>query len=54
MNRFELGGHYHHVVADLLFDWIGFDQRSSFNISKATESKQNKLEVSRTVILPLV
>ena len=44
-------------MADLLFDWFGFDKTSktfvqSTNI-KATESKQNKQEVSHTVILPL-
>ena len=51
-----IGGKYH-CMADLLFDWFGFDKTSktfvqSTNI-KATESKQNKQEVSHTVILPL-
>ena len=36
-------------MADLLFDWFGFNQTS-----KAGESKQNKQDVSRTVILSLM
>ena len=39
--------------AYLLFNWLGFDLTNksvvNFNVSKATESKPFKLEVSRTV-----
>ena len=40
----------YHCTDDLLFDSFGSDQTS---ISKAANSKQNKQEVSLTVILPL-
>ena len=44
-------------MGDVLFDWFGFDQTSKFDlilISKATKSKQNKQEVSRSVMLTLM
>ena len=44
-------------MADLLFDWFGIDHtRKTFflnQISKAVESKQNKHEVTCTVLLTL-
>ena len=44
-------------LSDLLFDWFGFNQSSEADVNsaeaKAAESKQNKQEVSRTMILPL-
>ena len=43
----------YHCIADLLFDWFGFDQTSKFNISKAAKSKQNKQDVSQKIALPL-
>ena len=38
-----------HCTTDLLFDWIGFNQTSSFNMSRAAESQQVKKEVSCTM-----
>ena len=44
----------YHCTADLQFDWFVFDKTSkTVNISKTADSKQNKQEVSHTVILPL-
>ena len=52
--KFNQRGKYH-CAADLMFDWFGFDQTSKTALnakylSKAAESKQNKQEVSRTVV----
>ena len=45
-----------HCMADLLFDWFGFNQTSEAD-AKSTEAKhvnpKNKQEVSHPVILPL-
>ena len=49
------GGKYLYYMADLLFDWLVFDQTSKTAVhSKAAKTKQIKQEVSCTVILPLM
>ena len=40
-------------MADFLFDWLGLDHRNKTVFHSTQESKQNKQEVSRAVILPL-
>ena len=52
--RSEKNHHRGSITTQLIlrFDWLGFNQTSSFNISKAAESKHNKLEVKLTVVLP--